>query len=88
MEQAVNPNTTDLITPEQPPEIAAMLDALPGLVGAIDTAIKDTAGKQMPFVLLVFPGNGALHATNISPASQAVDAVKKLAAAWNEQDNV
>jgi hypothetical protein len=73
MEQAVNPNTTDLITPEQPPEVAAMLDALPGLVGAIDNA------------LLVFPGQGALHATNIAPASDAVKLIKQLAHEWNEQ---
>jgi hypothetical protein len=85
MEQAVNPNTTDLVTPEQPPEVAAMLDALPGLVGAIDAAVKDVAGKQMPFVLLVFPGQGALHATNINPASQAITAIKQLAHEWHEQ---
>lgn len=86
MEQAVNPNTVDLITPEQPPEIAAMLDALPGLVGAIDAAIEDTAGKQLPFVLLVFPGNGAMHATNINPPAQGIAAVKQLAAAWDAQE--
>lgn len=85
MEQAVNPNTTDLITPEQPPEVAAMLDALPGLVGAIDAAIKDTAGRPMGFVLLVFPGQGALHATNIAPAADAVKLITQLAHEWNEQ---
>jgi hypothetical protein len=85
MEQAVNPNTVDLITPEQPPEVAAMLDALPGLVGAIDAAIKDTVGKPLAFALLVFPGQGALHATNISPAADAITAIKQLAHEWNEQ---
>jgi hypothetical protein len=77
-----NPNTTDLITPEQPYEVAKLLDGLPGMIGAIDQAVIDTTGKRLPFVLLVFPEKGAVHATNIHPASEAVNAVKQLAAQW------
>ena len=79
----MNPNTENLITPEQPPAVATMLDALPGMVGAIDNAIMDTTGSRLPFVLLVFVGSGAVHATNINPASDAVAAVKNLAAQWD-----
>lgn len=46
----------------------ALLDQLPGLVGAIDTAIKDTSGKHMAFMLLVFADEAVLHATNADPA--------------------
>lgn len=81
-----NPNTTNLIPPEQPPAVAAMLDALPGMIGAIDDAIKDTTGSRLPFVLLVFTEGGAVHATNMNPASQAVAAVKNLAAQWDTDE--
>lgn len=77
-----NPNTQDLITLGQPKAVAKVLDALPGMIGAIDRAIFDAGGKKMPFVLLVFGENGAMHATNINPPSQGVEAVKQLAKAW------
>lgn len=78
-----NPNTENIIAPEQPPAVAAMLDALPGMIGAIDQAVKDVSGIRQPFVLLVFVEGGAVHATNMNPASQAVAAVKNLAAQWD-----
>lgn len=81
-----NPNTTNLIPPEQPPAVAAMLDALPGMIGAIDQAVHDVSGIRQPFVLLVFVEGGAVHATNMSPASQAVAAVKSLAAQWGTDE--
>ena len=81
-----NPNTRDLIPPEQPPEVKRTLDALPGLVGALDRAIFDQTGKKQPFVLLIFANGGALHATNIHPPAQAIDAVKQLAAVWDSAD--
>lgn len=87
MEQAQqNPNTTDMITPEQPPETAKLLDSLPGMIGAIDQAVLETSGKRFPFVLLVFAGGGALHATNMIPASGAVSAIRQLAAQWDTHD--
>jgi len=52
-----------------------LLKNLPNLVGAIDMAIKDTAGKPMAFMLLVFADGAALHATNTDPAA-AHDATK------------
>lgn len=81
-----NPNTRDLIPPEQPPEVKRTLDALPGLVGAIDRAIFDQTGKKQPFVLLIFANGGALHATNVHPPIQAIEAVKQLAAAWETME--
>ena len=64
----------------QPVETAKMLDALPGLVGAIDKAIIDQSGKRFPFVLLVFGNGAAMHATNID-AKVALGAVQDFAAA-------
>jgi hypothetical protein len=64
----------------QPVETQKMLDALPGLVGAIDRAIVDQTGKKFPFVLLVFGNGAALHATNID-AKVALSAVQEFAAA-------
>ena len=62
----------------QPEPTAKLLDALPGLIGAIDRAIFDTAGEKFPFVLLVFGNGGALHATNID-AKVAINAVQEFA---------
>jgi hypothetical protein len=80
-----NANTTDYIPPEQPAEVAKVLDALPGLIGAIDRALIDESGKKWPFVLLVFAPNGAMHATNINPASLGVEAVKTVVKAWETE---
>lgn len=44
--------------------IANLLENLPGLVGAIDHAIKDMAGKPYAFMLMVFTPEGAMHACN------------------------
>lgn len=82
----MNPNTDNLIVPEQPPEVAKMLDALPGLIGAIDQAVVDASGKRQPFVLLVFVDGGAVHATNMEPAQQAYDAIRRLAHEWDRAE--
>ena len=78
----MNPNTEDLVTIGQPKAVAKLLDALPGMVGGIDRAIFEVGGKTMPFVLLVFAEGGALHATNIHPPVQAIEAIKELASKW------
>jgi hypothetical protein len=78
----MNANTEDLVTIGQPKSVAKVLDALPGMIGGIDRAIFDVSGKKMPFVLLIFGENGAMHASNMAPVSQAVDAIKQLAKAW------
>lgn len=62
----------------------ALLDQLPGLVGAIDNAIKDTSGKHMAFMLLVFADEAVLHATNADPAI-AQDATRAYVQALNDQ---
>lgn len=46
------------------PGVQNLLNQLPGLVGAIDHAIRDTAGKPLAFMLMVFAPGGALHACN------------------------
>jgi hypothetical protein len=78
-----NPNIDDLIPPEQPVVTARVLDALPSLIGALDRLLREVTGQKLPFVLLVFAEGGAMHATNIQPASQAVAAIKELAAQWD-----
>ena len=64
----------------QPEPAAKLLDALPGLIGAIDKAIWDQTGQKFPFVLLVFGNGGAMHATNID-AKVALEAVQEFARA-------
>ena len=64
----------------QPEPAAKLLDALPGLIGAIDKAIWDQTGQKYPFVLLVFGNGGAMHATNID-AKVALEAVQEFARA-------
>jgi hypothetical protein len=66
-------------------KITRLLDALPGLVGGIDRAIIEQAGVKAPFVLVIFADGNAMHATNISPPAQAVDAIKALATAWDNE---
>lgn len=66
------------------PGVAKLLDQMPGLVGAIDAAVKDTAGKPLGFMLIVFAPGTALHATNCNP-QHAQAAVTELVKSW-EQD--
>lgn len=75
---------TQAVPVKQSKEAAALLDALPGLVGALDRAIFDASGVKAPFVLLIFNNGGAMHATNIHPPIDAVRAVKELAAVWDD----
>ena len=42
----------------------AVVKALPGLVGAVDRAIFDIAGKPLTFALVIFSEGQAMHATN------------------------
>lgn len=63
-----------------PEEAAKILDALPGLIGALDTAIKDIAGKPIGFVLMISLPGGVAHASNIQPAATAMQFVKDFAA--------
>ena len=53
------------------------LKAMPGMIGAIDKTFRDQVGKTVAFVLVAFVDGTAVHATNISPA---VDAMASLAA--------
>lgn len=73
-------------SPIQPVVTAKLLDALPGLVGAIDGAIRDATGEKVAFVLITFPPGSACHATNISPASDAIKALKALMRNWDTME--
>lgn len=67
-----------------------ILDAMPGLIGAIDRALRDTVGHDgkpgspVGFVLFAFRDGTALHATNFDDPSKVIDVVKEMAAAWDE----
>ena len=74
------------ISPVQPVGTAKILDALPSLIGAIDQSLIDISGEKQPFVLIVFAAGVGMHATNISPTSDAVKAVKALAMQWDDGD--
>lgn len=71
------------MTGPQKPSHSKLLDDLPGLVGALDKAIFDTAGEQLPFTLLVYAPGGAMHASNFN-AQEAVRALKSLADQWED----
>lgn len=77
MSQNETPSSPAVAT-EQPVATQKLLDSLPGLIGAIDTAIKDQTGQPFPFVLLVFGNGSAMHATNID-AKIAIGAVQEFA---------
>jgi hypothetical protein len=67
----------------QPEKVAHLLDSLPGIIGGIDMATKDRVGHHVPFVLLYFTGNAAVHATNAGAREAAmliVEYAKQLAA--------
>ncbi len=59
-------------------QTAKILDALPGLVGAIDRALIDQTGTKVAFVLVCFAEGQAAHATNIVPAQDGLRALKSL----------
>lgn len=66
----------DVIAAATPtPEIQKLIDTMPGLVGGLDCALIDHVGKPVPFVLVLFSGKTAVHATNFD-ASQAMTALK------------
>jgi hypothetical protein len=58
--------------PLQPEVVKKLLDNLPGIIGGIDYATRDNCGQHVPFVLLYFTGNAALHATNIGSREAAM----------------
>lgn len=72
--------------PIQPAATAKLLDALPGLVGAIDHAIQDQTGEKIAFVLVAFTAGAACHATNISPPAEAIKALKALVSNWDNTE--
>lgn len=76
---AVAAGAAQIATPEV--LVQRTLAALPGLVGAIDHAIKDQTGKHQPFVLLVFAEGTAMHSANFQP-EVAKAAVIELAQRW------
>lgn len=65
------------------PGTAKLLNELPGLVGAIDSAIKETSGKNHAFMLMIFTPGTALHCTNAHP-QQVQAAVVELVEKWKE----
>ena len=75
-----NAEAVDPISGEQPAKaIQRLIDVMPGLIGGIDMAINDQVGKPMPFVLVVFEGNTAAHATNFD-AKLAMEALTNFTA--------
>lgn len=70
------------------PSVAKLLNELPGLVGAIDHAIKDVAGQPHAFMLMIFTPGIALHATNGQPQlvqAYAAELVKSWESGQSEQ---
>jgi hypothetical protein len=65
--------------PAEKPAILRLIDVMPGLIGGLDAAIHDRVGKPMPFVLIVFEGKTAAHATNFADAAYAMECVRNFA---------
>lgn len=63
-----------------------LLDALPGLVGAVDRAFVDVTGNKTAFILVAFAEGQAVHATNINPPSDAIVALKELMKNWDTSE--
>ncbi|HLF66777.1 MAG TPA: hypothetical protein VI522_04095 [Gammaproteobacteria bacterium] len=54
-----------------------ILKALPGLVGAIDKAVFDIAGRPHVFAVVIFAEGQAMHATNGDNA-QVMEALRQM----------
>lgn len=63
-----------------------LMQALPGLVGAIDQAFIGETGQKTAFILVAFIEGAAVHATNINPPEAATEAMKALVAGWDAMD--
>lgn len=63
-----------------------VLDALPGLIGGIDHAIRDQMQLPhgLPFVLMIFTQDAALHAANFNP-NAAKEAIIKVAGTFADE---
>jgi hypothetical protein len=69
----------------QPPtEIQKVIDAMPGIVGGLDAALVDHVGAPVPFVIIMFVGKTAAHATNFDPKI-AMDLTREFAAKLDKQ---
>lgn len=58
--------------PGTPEQVQLVLNILPGLIGAIDEAVRDQTGVRtgLPFCLVIFAAQGAaIHASNFNPAA-------------------
>ncbi len=72
--------------PIQPSETAAVLDCLPGMIGAIDQAFVDETGHKIPFILVAFTAGQAVHCTNINPPADAIAALRSLMINWDAEE--
>jgi hypothetical protein len=61
-----------------------VLQALPGLTGAIDLAFQEQVGKKVAFVLVAFGDKGAAFTTNIEGAHHMRHAMRQIQDSWNE----
>lgn len=60
------------------PMISKVLECLPHLVGGIDSALQGEIGEQVPFVIVAFAAGTAIHATNVKPASAAMEGLGQI----------
>ena len=60
----------------------AIMDALPGLMGALDHAVKDLTKTELPMMLVLFLPDGAMYITN-TDTDAARAAVRAMVAGWD-----
>lgn len=67
------------------PEIQRVMDSMPGLIGGIDHALIDYVGKPVPFVLVLFSGTTAVHATNMGSGEEGMSALRAFVTSLGKQ---
>jgi len=70
------PTSPEPISPEK---VAKLINDLPGLVGALNEAIRNTSGSMLAFTLIIYGPSGAMYASNFD-AQKAGDALRELVA--------
>ena len=78
------PEVAPAVTPEDAALYqTAILEALPGLIGGIDQALREQMGHPVAFVLMTFGKGGAAYSTNVSDVASMQAAVTGIVVSWS-----
>lgn len=65
-------------------DIEKITGCMAGMIGGIDAALVDNVGHPVPFVLVLFSGRTACHATNMG-GKEGMDALRAFAQSLDQQ---